>query len=357
MLRLGPYALRNRWILAPMAGVSERPFRVIAQRLGAALCPTELVSSAGLVRASARTRKYLRRDPAEQPFVVQLFGGDPAQMAEAAAMARDAGANAIDVNMGCPVPKVTKNGAGSALLCQPERAAEIVRAVATAGLPVTAKIRSGWDQSRINAVEVAQALEAAGAAWVAIHARSRAQGYAGRADWSLIAKVKAAVQIPVVGNGDVTTPEAGRRMVEETGCDGVMIGRGALGNPWIFRELCGGPPPTAEERRELVRGHFDAQLDFVAETAGEGARAAGGGAGGPRASASLQGVRQFRKQLLWYANGLRGASAFRQRAVTLDDPREVRAAIDAFFGGEGSEREELPGGEPELDLDLRGALG
>ncbi|MHB1845374.1 MAG: tRNA dihydrouridine synthase DusB [Deltaproteobacteria bacterium] len=334
MLRLGPHALKNPWILAPMAGVSELPFRVIAKELGAALCPTELVSSAGLVRASARTKKYLRRDPSERPFCVQLFGGDPGQMAEAAAMAREAGADALDINMGCPVPKVTKNGAGSALLCQPERAAEIVRAVGTAGLPVTVKIRAGWDASRVNAVEVALGLEGAGAAWVAIHARTRAQGYSGRADWSLIGKVKAALRIPVIGNGDVVRPLDARRMMAETGCDAVMIGRGALGNPWIFRELCGGPAPTPEERLALVLRHFDAHLAFVGDL----------GAG----------VRQFRKQLLWYAHGLRGASAFRQRAVTLDDPGEVRAAIEAFFGGEGSVCEES-GGEQEIDL--RGALG
>lgn len=333
-MRLGPHLLRNPWILAPMAGVSEMPFRVIAQELGAALCPTELVSAAGLVRASARTQKYLRHAGSERPFVVQLFGGDPAQMADAAAMARDAGADVLDVNMGCPVPKVTRNGAGSALLCDPARAAAIVRAVGSAGPPVTAKIRAGWDHAHVNAVEVARALEEAGACAIAIHPRTRAQGYSGRADWSLIARVKSALRVPLVGNGDVRTPADARRMRAETGCDAVMIGRAALGNPWIFRELNGGEPPSALERRDLVVRHLRDHVAFVGD--------------------ELHAVRQFRKHLLWYAHGLRGASSFRAAAVRLERLDEVLEAIDAFFAGEGAERD-AAAAEPEFDV--RGALG
>ncbi|MHB8420525.1 MAG: tRNA dihydrouridine synthase DusB [Myxococcales bacterium] len=333
-VRLGPFELANPWILAPMAGVSDMPFRAIARELGAALCPTELVSAAGLVHASARTRRYLRHAEGERPFMVQLFGGDPAQMEQAAALARAAGADILDVNMGCPVPKVTRNGAGSALLCDPSRAASIVRAVRTAGLPVTAKIRAGWDRASVNAVEVALALQEAGAAAVAIHPRTRAQGYTGAADWRLIAAVKAALRIPVIGNGDVRTPADARRMRAETGCDAVMIGRAALGNPWIFRELSGGEPPSATERRDLVARHLREQVALVGD--------------------ERHAVRQFRKQLLWYAHGLRGASAFRARAVQLEQAGEVLEAAAAFFAGEGAVRE--PGaGEPELDL--RGALG
>lgn len=332
-MRLGPYPLPNPFLLAPMAGVSEMPFRVIALRLGAALAPTELVSAAGLVHASSRTLKYLRRDPVERPFVVQVFGGDPEQLGRAAVIARERGADAIDVNMGCPVPKVTKNGAGSALLCDPERAGQVVEAIRRhTGLPVTAKIRAGWDATRINCVEVAQALEAAGAAWVAIHPRTRAQGYSGRADWSLIAALKRALGIPVVGNGDVQTPADARRMLAETGCDAVMVGRAALGNPWIFRELAGGSPPDADERSALVGEHFDAHLSFVGEV--------------------RRGVHQFRKHLLWYARGLRGASAFRARACVLEEPDEVRRAIGGFFAGAESD-----GGPAEAEVDLRGALG
>jgi len=261
MISIGPHVLANPWILAPMAGVSEMPFRLLALELGAGLAPTELVSSAGLVRASARTRKYLRHGPEERPFTVQLFGGDPGLMAEAGLLARAAGAEVLDINMGCPVPKVTRNGAGSALLCHPERAAELVAALVRAtGLPVTAKIRAGWDSTRINAPEVARALEGAGASAVALHPRTRAQGYSGAADWRLITAVKEAVRIPVIGNGDVRSPDDARRMREQTGCDAVMVGRAALGNPWIFRELGGGPPATALERCQLVARHFRAHL-------------------------------------------------------------------------------------------------
>src|SRR5581483_7472010 len=183
---------------------------------------------------------------------VQLFGGDPGQMAEAAVSAREAGAELIDINMGCPVPKVTRNCAGSALLQRPELAAQLVEAMAAKSrLPITVKIRAGWDASSINAPEMARRLEGAGAAAVALHARTRAQGYSGRADWGLIARVKQAVSIPVIGNGDVRSPADAARLMRQSGCDAVMVGRAALGYPWIFRELVGGEPPTAEERRQL----------------------------------------------------------------------------------------------------------
>ncbi len=337
-MRIGPHAFTGDLLLAPMAGVSERPFRLLALELGAALCPTELVSAAGLVRATSRTRKYLRHAEIERPFCLQLFGGDPDLMARAAVIAREAGADILDVNMGCPVPKVTKGGAGAALLCDPPRAAAVVRAVRAAGLPVTAKIRSGWDARHPNAIEVARALEDAGVAAIALHPRTRAQGYSGAADWERIAAVKAAVRVPVIGNGDVRSGEDARRMRTETGCDAVMIGRAALGNPWIFREISGGPPPSPEERRALVARHFRDHLAFVAE---EGFR-----------SAIPAAVRQFRKHLTWYARGLAGAAVFRARAVRIEDPAELLATIDEFFGKSQPARET---GEPEIDL--RGALG
>jgi nifR3 family TIM-barrel protein len=339
-MRVGPFTLPNPWILAPMAGVSEMPFRGIALELGAGLCPTELVSSAGLAstKASARTRRYLRHGSGERPFCLQLFGGNAEQMGRAALVAKEAGADILDINMGCPVPKVTRNGAGSALLCDLDRAADVVRAVGRSGLPVTAKIRAGWDQGRINAVEVARALEGAGASAVALHARTRAQGYSGFADWRLIAQVKAAVRIPVVGNGDVKSPADARRMIAETGCDAVMIGRAALGNPWIFRELLGGPPASLDERREMVLRHFREQLAYVCGEDGD----------------PLYGVRNFRRHLLWYAHGLHGAAAFRARAVKLDHAEDVLEAIEEFFGGEGRLAEPEAG---ELEVDLRGALG
>jgi tRNA-dihydrouridine synthase B len=337
VITLGTHRLANPWILAPMAGVSERPFRVLALEMGAALAPTELVSAVGLIRNSGRSRKFLARGPTERPFCVQLFGGDPAQMAEAAIRAREAGADILDINMGCPVPKVTKNGAGSALLCHPERGAEIVSAMrAASGLPVTVKIRAGWDTHSINAPEVAKILESGGAAAVALHARTRAQGYTGRSDWNLIGRVKAAVRIPVIGNGDVHTPGDAARMLQETGCDAVMVGRAALGYPWIFRELCGGDAPTPEERCATVRRHFEEHLELVGD--------------------ELHGIRQFRKHLLWYARGLRGAAAFRVHAMALEARSEVLAAVDEFFEGASVSSPSAHYSEA-ADFDVRGALG
>ncbi len=312
-MQLGPLSLSSPFLLAPMAGVSEEPFRVLARELGAGLAPTELVSAAGLVRASARTAKYLRHADSERPFVVQLFGGEPESMARAALLAKDAGADALDINLGCPVPKVTKSGAGSALLADPGRAAAIVRACREAtGLPVSAKLRSGWDARHLTFLEVAGALEEAGVAFVALHPRTRAQGYSGRADWTLIAKLRRALRrTPVVGNGDVASPSSARAMIEETGCDAVMVGRAALGNPWIFRELSGGAPPDREERRSLVLRHFDAHLAFVGR--------------------ELPAVREFRRHFGWYSRGLEGSAAFRCQVNQLSGASEVRRLAERFF--------------------------
>lgn len=336
MQRIGPYPLRNRFILAPMAGVSEQPFRVLAFRMGAALCPTELVSAQGLMRANARTVKYLRHDPeVERPYSLQIFGGEPEVMAAAARIGQQWGAEIIDINMGCPVKKVTRNGAGSALLCDPPRAAAIVRSIREAtGLPVTAKIRSGWDASRRNYLEMANALAEAGCSALAVHPRTRAQGYAGRADWSVIADLKREVaSMPIVGNGDVKTPEDARRMLETTGCDFVMIGRGALGNPWIFRELAGGPAPDPDERCQVVLAHFQEHVRFVGE--------------------ELAAVRSFRKHLAWYAHGLRGAAAFRNEANQITRAEQVEAAVRRFFAAAQTD----PSSAEEQDVDYRAALG
>jgi nifR3 family TIM-barrel protein len=332
----GPFQLPNPFVLAPMAGVSEQPFRVLAFRLGAALCTTELVSSQGLLRGSARTLRYLRHDAAiEHPYSLQIFGGEPEAMAQAALVGKQWGAEAIDVNMGCPVKKVTRNGAGSALLCDPSRAASIVRAIrAATGLPVSAKIRSGWDAHHRNYLEMAEHLEDAGCIALAVHARTRAQGYAGQADWAVIADlVRHRRAMAIVGNGDVKTPADARRMLDTTGCDLVMVGRGALGNPWIFRELLGWAPPTPAERREVVLGHLAAHVEFVGEP--------------------LAAVRSFRKHLGWYSHGLRGAAAFRSEVNQLAQLVDVRRAVHRFFleaVGDGAALE-------EQDVDYRAALG
>lgn len=334
MPAIGPYQLPSRYLLAPMAGVSEQPFRLLALRMGAAMCPTELVSAQGLIRGNARTLRYLRHDPErERPYCLQLFGGEPEVMGRAAAVGKKWGAQLIDLNMGCPVRKVTRGGAGSALLADPGRAAEIVREIhRQTGLPVTAKIRSGWDASSRNYLEVGRALEEAGCAALAVHPRTRAQGYSGAADWKVIAELKQALRLPIIGNGDVKTPADAQRMLETTGCDFVMIGRGALGNPWLFRQLLGGPPPSPEERCTLVLEHLGQHLSFVGEE-----RAA---------------VRSFRKHLGWYAHGLRHAAAFRSEANRLEQPAEVEQAVRCFFS-----QAETDGSAGEPEVALEGALG
>ncbi len=336
MASIGPYTLRNPFILAPMAGVSEQPFRVLAFRMGAALCPTELVSAQGLMRANTRTVRYLRHDASvERPYSLQIFGGEPEVMAKAALVGKEWGAQIIDINMGCPVKKVTKGGAGSALLCDPLRAADIVRAIARAtGLPVTAKIRSGWDHASRNYLQLAEVLEDAGCAALAVHPRTRAQGYSGKADWGVIAELKRRIRrMPIIGNGDVKTVEDAQRMLETTGCDFVMIGRGALGNPWIFRELSGGPKPEPDERCAVVLEHFRSHLAFVGE--------------------EVPAVRSFRKHLAWYAHGLYGASAFRNEVNRVERAEDVERRVTAFFAG--AQVDSAPVGEHELDY--RTALG
>ncbi len=334
-MRIAHYQLDNPWILAPMAGVSEMPFRVIALEHGAGAAPTELVSAKGLTYGSTRSARYLTHAAREQPFWVQIFGGDAPSMADGAARAVELGAKILDVNMGCPVKKVTKNGAGSALLCDPRRAAGIIEAmVVRTGVPVTAKIRAGWDHDSLNFADMARALADAGCAAIAMHARTRAQGYSGKADWSLIRKLVDASPIPVIGNGDVTTPEAARRMLAETGCAAVMIGRGALGNPWIFKRLVDPTyaGPTARERWTLVRRHLHEHLDFV--------------------GAELMGVRRFRQHMMWYAHGLVGAAAFRARVNRLDGVAQVLEAAEEFFlGAERSTEVE------EIAYDTHAALG
>lgn len=332
-LRIGNYELRNPWILAPMAGVSEMPFRVLARELGAAAAPTELVSAKGLLYGQERTRRYLAHAACERPFWVQLFGGDPESMAVGAERAAELGAEILDINMGCPVKKVTKTGAGSALLCDPRRAAAIVAAMTKrAGLPVTVKIRAGWDHDSIRPMEMVRAVADAGAVAVAIHARTRAQGYSGHADWSLITALACESPIPVIGNGDAFTAQAAQRMLRETGCAAVMIGRGALGNPWIFSQLHGEPPPTSAQRWQLVQRHLRAHVEHVGN--------------------ELAAVRRFRPHLGWYAHGLRGAAKFREHVMRAEDLAAVEQLSAEFFSAAAAVH-----GEGVAAFDARSALG
>jgi nifR3 family TIM-barrel protein len=333
-LSIGPHRIERPLIMAPMAGVSEAPYRVIAQELGAGLAPTELVSAKGLEYSNARTEAYLRHDPRREPTLsVQVFGGDPESMAQAAEIAASRGARILDINMGCPVKKVTRNGAGSALMCDPARAAAIVRAMRERigdRIPITAKIRGGWDQNNRNAAEVGKALADAGVAALAIHPRTRTQGYSGKADWSLTAAVVKAVPIPVIANGDIVDVASADRVVRETGCAAIMIGRAALGNPWIFRELAaahaGGPPParpTREERTAMIVRHLEEQIEHIGD--------------------ETHAVRKFRQHLIWYSRGMSDGSSFRQRVLQLESHESVVEAIVSFFSrAEEQDRAEAP---------------
>lgn len=297
-LKIGNLQLENPFFLAPLAGITDAPTRRLCREQGAALTYSEMVSGKGLWYKDKNTGKLLQIYEDEKPVAIQIFGHEPDVMAFTA-RELDSYENALlDINMGCPVPKIVKNGEGSALMKNPDLVYDIVSAVVkNSSKPVTAKIRAGWDENSINAVEVAHAISAAGAAAVAVHGRTREQFYSGNADWSVIAKVKRAVDIPVIGNGDVVDAESALRMMDETGCDFVMVGRGALGNPWIFRELEAawkGEPapekPTTEDKKQMMLRHFRDLMELKGEYAA---------------------VREMRKHVGWYLKGVHGAAAFR----------------------------------------------
>jgi nifR3 family TIM-barrel protein len=328
-VQIGPHHFPGRFFLAPLAGVSDRPFRRICRDMGAAFSYTEMVSAHGLVHGTEQTESYLDRDPDENPFAVQIFASEPDVLARGAEAAVRHGAGIVDINMACPVKKVCGSGAGAALAREPDRVRAAVEAVhAAVAVPVTIKIRAGWDDRAINCVEVARAAEAAGASAVALHGRTRAQGYSGTARWDLIAAVKAAVSIPVLGSGDVWTAADALRMARETRCDAVLVARGACGNPWIFRELAAlergeprPPPPTREEWSEVVLRHVRLQIDHRRRQVPEE----------DPAQVERRAMRELRKHLLWYTRGLRGGVRFRRDADALETLDDVRRLIDLHF--------------------------
>lgn len=272
-MKIGNLELAAPLVLAPMAGVTDLPFRVICRRFGCAMTVSEMVSAKGLLYNNVKTRAMLRIDERERPTAIQLFGSVPQELAQAAKIAAASGADVVDFNMGCPVPKIVNNGEGAALMKTPQLAYEILAAMADAvQIPVTVKFRAGWDNAHLNAAEIAQAAERAGVAAVTVHGRTRQQFYEGRADWEIIRQVKAAVKIPVFGNGDIASAEDGRRMLELTGCDGLMVGRGADGNPWLFAQLAAmqrgeavPEPPGLDERLELAAEHLEMLIAFKGE--------------------------------------------------------------------------------------------
>lgn len=319
-LDIGGVALPNNVLLAPMAGVTDLPFRLLCAEQGAGLMCMEMVSAKAVMYHNRNTESLLAVHPDEHPVSLQLFGSDPGIISGMAKRLEEEGRtfDLLDINMGCPVPKVVNNGEGSALMKNPALVGEIVeKTVKAVRKPVTVKIRKGFDDGHVNAVEIAKAAECAGASAVAVHGRTREQFYAGNADWEIIAKVKRAVRIPVIGNGDVTDGESARRMMEETGCDGVMVGRAARGNPWIFREikaylsdgiLPGRPSP--EEMRETVLRHAALLLEYKGE---------------------YTGIREMRKHVSWYTAGYPHSAKIRGRINEMESMEDLKEAIAEVF--------------------------
>ncbi|MBI5117718.1 tRNA dihydrouridine synthase DusB [Candidatus Poribacteria bacterium] len=316
--KIGPVGVAGQVALAPMAGITDLAFRLIAKSFGAALVYIPLISAKALCLGSQRTLDLLASDPVERPLAVQIFGGDPETIARAVGMLNTYPVDIIDINMGCPVPKVAGHASGASLLRTPKLAADIVRAAARAtGLPVTVKLRSGWDANSINALEVAQAVTEAGASAIAIHPRTKAQGFSGRADWSLIRLLKENLNVPVIGSGDVCSPEDAGRMLNETGCDLVMVARAARGNPWIlsrttqFLETGALPPePTPHERVRILAQHCTLSANHD-----------------ERGRAALR----MRKHAAWYIKGLKNAAATRDKinhAGTIDEIVEICRGLE-----------------------------
>lgn len=313
-MKIGDVVIPNRVVAAPMAGVTDKAFRILAKEQGCGLVFTEMISAKGLIYDNQRTKELLDIEGEERPLAVQLFGAEPDIVAEGALIAEEAGASMIDINMGCPAPKIVRNGEGSALMQNPSLAREIVAGVVKrVKIPVTVKIRSGWCKDSINGVDFAQMMADAGAAAITVHGRTREQFYSGRADWEIIRQVVERVPVPVIGNGDIWTPEDGARMLEETGCHGIMIGRSSLGNPWIFsrtvayiEEGISIPEPSPKEKIAMALRHLDLVVSFKGEAVG---------------------VREMRKHLAWYIKGMRGAARMREEIFTAKTVAEVKDIV------------------------------
>lgn len=318
-LTIGNVVLDNPIILAPMAGVTDLPFRLLCREMGAGLVCMEMVSAKAIYYHNKNTESLMEIHPKEMPTSLQLFGSEPDILGEMAKRIEERSFSILDFNMGCPVPKVVNNGEGSALMKNPALAEKILTSlVKSTKKPVTVKIRKGFQENSVNAVEIAKIAEACGVAAVAVHGRTREQYYSGKADWDIIAAVKAAVRIPVIGNGDVDSPQAAKAMLEQTGCDGVMIGRAAQGNPWIFKETAaflenGGlpKPPTKEEKKSLILRHAALQMEYKGE---------------------YTAVREMRKHLSWYTTGLPHSARFRQMINSMEHMEELIAGVEEIFG-------------------------
>ncbi len=317
-LTIGNVTLDNNVILAPMAGVTDLPFRLLCKEQGAGLICMEMVSAKAIYYNNKNTEELMQIHPDERPVSLQLFGSDPDIISEMAKRIEERPFAILDINMGCPVPKVVNNGEGSALMKNPKLVEEILtKLVKAVQKPVTVKIRKGFNEEQVNAVEIARIAEGCGVAAVAVHGRTREQYYSGQADWDIIRQVKEAVQIPVIGNGDVTDALSAKALQERTGCDGIMVGRAAQGNPWIFREITtyletGIIParPTPQEVKELVIRHAGLQLEFKGE---------------------YTGVREMRKHLSWYTTGYPNSARFRHMINSMESMEELVRSVEEIF--------------------------
>lgn len=317
-MKIGNLELENNVFLAPMAGVTDMPFRILCKEMGCGLVYSEMVSAKGMFYQSKNTGKLLEVDPRERPVALQLFGSDPQIMADMAKTLEDSPVDIIDANMGCPAPKIVRNGEGSALMKTPELIGEIVNAlVSVQKKPVTIKFRKGFDDTCVNAVEIAKIAEKNGASAVAVHGRTREQYYSGKADWDIIKAVKGAVDIPVIGNGDIFTPQDAKAIIDHTGCDAIMIGRGSQGNPWIFRRIIHYletgellPEPTSEERANMALRHAKMLIDY---------------------KGVYTGVREMRKHLSDYTKGMKGAAEMRGKINTATSFEQIEAMIKQYY--------------------------
>lgn len=322
-------------IAAPMAGISNRSYRDIVRSMGADLAYGEMVSAQAITYGNKKTLELMDIGDEASPRLVQLFGSSPEHIQEAAAVAKDLGADYIDINMGCPVPKVVRNGEGSALMREPALAEALVKAAASVGLPVSVKIRAGWDAAHRNAVEFAQRMESAGAAFIAVHGRTREQFYTGQADWQIIADVKKAVQIPVIGNGDIFEAADALRMLEHTGCDGVMVGRGMLGNPWVFADIkavLSGKPPAGRPQPQVIIDQALSQLrEHICRSSIWLCNREGKEDAATMQLAEELAVCSMRNQLGWYLKGLRHAAELRRQLNTLKHYDEIAALFTKYL--------------------------